>query len=368
MKILILSDVNSPHTVKWVKGLVAEGLNVQLFSLSQSKNDWYTSIGVNYKQLSVSDKLQQKQGISQKLVYLKGVKIIKKMIAEFKPDILHAHYATSYGLLGRLVKFRPFVVSFWGSDIQDFASRGKVHKKILEYILSKKTTICVTSKAMAEDVTNYFSRESNLIPFGIKRSSFSKKKEDNSCYTIGTVKSLEDVYGIDILIRAYALYKQRATKVSQLFIYGKGTKKKELEELVNDLGLSSDVHFKGYVEHVNVSKAYQSLDVYVALSHRESFGVAVLEASACHLPVITSKASGFKEVVREGETGFLLENDLLDEIADKFLFFEQHKERERFGEYGARFVAENYDFNQNVIQQVSVYKKILESKWRYSKK
>jgi len=359
MKILILSDVNSPHTVKWVRGLVMSEVKVQLFSLSFPEKDWFSSLGVACQSLAVSNQLQQKQSISQKLVYLKGVKMIRKMVQSFDPDILHAHYATSYGLLGRRVGFSPFVVSFWGSDIQDFPSRGFLHKKILSYVLSNNTTICVTSKAMQRDVTTYFSKSSKHIPFGINLAAFSKSKEKQAIYTIGTVKSLEDVYGIDLLIRSYDAYRKIAKRASQLLIFGKGTKKKELTQLVDELNLSDFVQFKGYKEHEHIAEAYQSFDVFAALSHRESFGVSVLEASACHLPVVVSRASGFEEVVLEAETGFRIENTDLNQIAAKFLYFEDEKERKQFGDRGAKFVQTAYDFELNLKQQLAVYQEIV---------
>ena len=48
----------------------------------------------------------------------------KKTIKDFKPNILHAHYASSYGILGYLIKFKPFILSVWGSDIYHFPNKN----------------------------------------------------------------------------------------------------------------------------------------------------------------------------------------------------------------------------------------------------
>lgn len=361
MKILVLSDVNSPHTIKWVESLVESSIEISLYSLAAPKNDWFSKLGVTVTSLAVSAKIQLQKRVNQKYRYIKGVAQVKTIIKVFSPDIVHAHYATSYGLIGRLAGFRPFVVSFWGSDIQDFPHRSWLHKKLLAYVISKNTTICVTSKVMQKEVQLHFKKKSNYIPFGIKLHSFQKKKHtsSNNIYTIGTVKALEDVYGIDILIESYAFYAKNAEITSQLFIYGKGSKLEELKLLTRQLNIENQVFFKGYVQKNEVSLAYLDLDLFVALSHRESFGVSVLEASSSGLPVIVSSASGFKEVIDDGITGFSISNDNYEALAEKYAFFENSNNRNQFGANGSRFVEENFSFKENLRSQINLYKTIL---------
>src|SRR5438105_2510828 len=115
MKVLLLSDTHSEHTEKWARGLADKGIEVGLFSFNKAAYEWH-----QYERITVffepEDVINADRFLT-KLSYLKYVSILKKIIRHFKPDILHAHYATSYGLIGALSGFHPFVLSVWGSDV-----------------------------------------------------------------------------------------------------------------------------------------------------------------------------------------------------------------------------------------------------------
>ena len=137
MKLLLLADCNSSHTVKWVSSLRKYNFTIQIFSLYTPDNTLYESIPdilVSSINLQETLKFGDDSKIS-KLIYLKAVRKIKRLIKEFKPDILHAHYASSYGLLGALSGFHPYVLSVWGADIYDFPNHSLFHRMIIKFNL-----------------------------------------------------------------------------------------------------------------------------------------------------------------------------------------------------------------------------------------
>ncbi|MDQ9894055.1 glycosyltransferase, partial [Acinetobacter baumannii] len=81
----------------------------------------------------------------KKIEYLKVIKEIKKIIYDIKPDILHAHYASSYGLIGSLVNYKPYIISAWGTDTYEFPNNGFIQKYIIKYNLKKADYIFSTS-------------------------------------------------------------------------------------------------------------------------------------------------------------------------------------------------------------------------------
>ena len=122
LKLLILSDPDSPHTIKWISSLAERNINIFLFGLSQyDKNQYKAFSNVRVYSTGVSRTLTAKPDSSMlKLVYLKSLLKLKEIIKDFQPGILHAHYARSYGLLGALTSFHPYFISAWGSDVYDF--------------------------------------------------------------------------------------------------------------------------------------------------------------------------------------------------------------------------------------------------------
>src|SRR5688572_24406093 len=151
MKVLLLSDTYSEHTEKWALGLANAGIEVGLFSFNKASYEWYNHPGITV--FFEPDKKINAESTLTKLAYLKYVSILKKIIRHFKPDILHAHYASSYGLVGALSGFHPFVLSVWGSDIYDFPRRSKLHKRLIQHNLRKSDMIMSTSHIMKEEIS-----------------------------------------------------------------------------------------------------------------------------------------------------------------------------------------------------------------------
>ena len=102
MKLLLLSDLNSIHTKKWVKRshhLFEEVLIIGFQKLA--KKDFYSE----FKNVKINSININPHSFLKEIQYLKNVKQIKKLSLNFKPDVLHAHYATSYGLIGTFYKY-----------------------------------------------------------------------------------------------------------------------------------------------------------------------------------------------------------------------------------------------------------------------
>ncbi len=186
--------------------MAGRGVEVGIFSLNPSSNYWYKDVPllsiVHEPDASVNNKK-----LSVKLAYLTNVGKLKRAIKAFQPDIVHAHYATSYGMLGMLSKFKPFIISVWGADVYDFPKKSLANKLLLKKIINSADRICSTSNCMKEVTKQYTSKEITVIPFGVETGKFEKlnipdlgKKE----ITIGIIKSLEKKYGIDILITAFS--------------------------------------------------------------------------------------------------------------------------------------------------------------------
>ena len=131
MKILILSDAQSIHTKRWVSSLSGRGIKVVLFTIKPESDNFYSEIGVKVYTFDLfayknhSGILSLFKSIS---AHLKAVSYLKHVIKQETPDILHAHYATSYGLIAALSSFTPFFLSVWGSDIYEFPYKSKINR------------------------------------------------------------------------------------------------------------------------------------------------------------------------------------------------------------------------------------------------
>ncbi|MGX8690946.1 MAG: glycosyltransferase, partial [Bacteroidaceae bacterium] len=90
-----------------------------------------------------------------------------------------------------------------------------------------------------------------------------------------------------------------------------------------------------------------------------SFGVALVEAMACGIPVVATDTVGFREVVADAETGYVLKDRDPETMAQALLKLLSDKDlRERMGAAGRKRVLENYDWEQNVTTMENLFKKV----------
>jgi glycosyltransferase involved in cell wall biosynthesis len=374
MRIFILSDTDNIHTKRWVAALSQRGIEIFLFGLSSNDIKYYAQFSnVTVAETSYTNNIKNiiKNGALQKLKYLKAIKEIKKHIKDFQPDILHAHYASSYGLLGALTGFHPYIISVWGSDVYDFPHVSFFHKQILKYNLSKADKILSTSHVMAKETQKYTDKPIEITPFGVDLSLFKKlhvTQQDDGVFVVGNVKTLAPKYGIDVLINAFKLLvDNNPNKKLRLEIVGEGPDRGKLQQLTRDLGISEHVVFKGRIENHLLPSVYNSISVsvFVSVLDSESFGVVAVEAMACECPVVVSDADGFTEVVADSETGFIVpKRDVAATAAAIQKFIDDNTLRDKMGSKGRQRVEQLYDWKNNVNTMVNVYNEIFNKKVR----
>lgn len=362
MRLLILSDPSSIHTKRWVSSLSDKGIEILLFGLNHSEDDFYcTFSNVTVYAIDYTSKLG-KTTIS-KLKYLNVLTTLKKKIKEFKPDILHAHYASSYGLLGALAGFHPYIISVWGSDVYDFPRKSFLHRIVLRYNLSRADRVLSTSLIMAKEISKYSCKQIQVTPFGVDLHLFKKdgvfKPKDE--FIVGTVKSLSSVYRIDLLISAFKLVVCNNQNTNlKLQIVGDGPDKDKLKLLTRGLGIDRYVDFTGKIENNQLPNYYNDFSVFVALSDSESFGVVAVEAMACECPVIVSNAEGFTEVVIDNETGYIVPKGDTKLVADRIQkFINDNSLRGIMGRKGRERVESLYDWEKNVDTMIQIYKRMI---------
>jgi glycosyltransferase involved in cell wall biosynthesis len=365
MKLLLLSDPNSAHTLKWARALAARNIDVVIFGLGELAHDSYDCIP-NIRVRTMGQSVSRNEGAFSKLKYLGALGEVKRIIAEFRPDIVHAHYATSYGVLGALSGFHPFVLSVWGGDVFSFPSRSAIHRWLLEYNLRKADRVLSTSHVMATETRKYTGKEIEVTPFGIDLSVFRPRQAEGQFadgdIVVGTVKTLESKYGIEYLVRAFHQVRMKHPGLPlKLLLVGGGSLEQSLRSLVRELGIDGCTHFTGYVRYDEVP-AYQnmlSISVSVSIADSESFGVAIIEAGACEKPVVVSNVGGLPEVVEDGVTGLVVPPRDVDATAAAIerLVLDPAL-RAGMGRAARARVQRLYDWNDNVAQMIGIYKKL----------
>ena len=346
MKICLLAPANSPHTQKIAYTLKQRGYKINIFTFHNAR---LPGIDVKYFPPLIS--------ALGKINYMLNSQLIKKFLRIIKPDILHAHYVSSYGVSGFLTHFHPFVISVWGSDIYD-APRNVLLKHLIKKALSNSDRVLSTSKTMAEQTEKFVKNKDIIVtPFGVDLTKFyQRKKKKSKKFIIGTARGLVPKYGIRCLLKAFAIF-SKENPLSELHIAGEGPQKKELIRLSQNLGVSNKVKFYGYINPDNIPEFLSMLDVFCMPSvEEESFGVAALEAQACGIPVVASRIGGLHETILDGKTGFLVPPKDSKSIAEKFIFLYKNNETLiTMANNCVNFVKQKYDWSKNFEVITKVY-------------
>jgi glycosyltransferase involved in cell wall biosynthesis len=172
------------------------------------------------------------------------------------------------------------------------------------------------------------------------------------------VARLEPVKNHAQLFAAADLLTQRGARF-ELWLVGDGEDRARMERQVEALGLASRVRFLGYRD--DIPKLLAHSDIGVLTSLKEGIPRAALEAMASGLPVVATRVTGTREVVRHGETGLLVEVGDARALADALgKLIEDSALRARLGSRGREVVRAEYDEADIVLRLERVYRECLE--------
>jgi glycosyltransferase involved in cell wall biosynthesis len=212
----------------------------------------------------------------------------------------------------------------WGKDywLEYIGWKGFIGYVVEKFALFLPDRIISVSSHTANKLKNQLNSKKpiDLIPNGIKTEMIKKvNRSKEECEVIFTGRLLTHK-NVDVLIKSIHLVKRKLPGI-RCSIVGNGPEKESLIDLTNKLNLKNNIRFYDFLDkQEDVFSLIKSSKVLVLPSTREGFGMVVIEANACGVPVITvnSKDNAAKELIKEGKNGFVC---LLDEkdISEKLI-------------------------------------------------
>lgn len=349
-KIVILGYSGSVHIIRWARGLARLNYDIKVISLGGAKIDDVETIVIP-------------SGSNRSIGYFLNSGRVRRLIHDIGPDLLHTHFATGFGLWGMQSKFHPHIISVWGADVIDFPNTW-LKKKLLNRILHSADGITSTSRFLKRKTVELFGDlegHIKIIPFGVTVPEILKHSRNDDCTRLVFIKAHRKKYGPDILIEAVSRAIKSGLKL-HLTMAGEGEMTGMLKDKVGQLGLSEAVAFAGFVDNRRMPEFLAEHDIMVmpSVMDSESFGVAVLEASAVGLPVIASRIGGVPEVLLDNETGLLVPPGDTEALTGAIIKLTQDVEaRNKMGLAGRKFVEENYLWDDCLAMMSKLYEDVL---------
>jgi len=282
-------------------------------------------------------------------------------------DIVHCHFGWSGALGARLKKAgaidAPLIVTFHGSDVNTSWGINLLGDR--EFLFKNADWFTANTnftRKQAIELGGPVDRFS-IWHMGVDLNRFQFKERrltDNEPIRLLTVGRLVENKGIDFSIRALKLIDSR--RAIEFHVVGDGPLRGPLSRLANEIGSGKTVIFHGSCSSAQVRKHLDKAHLFIlaavtsADGAQEGQSVALIEAQACGLPILSTFHGGIPEAVVNGASGFLVPERDIDSLSDRLRYLiENSEEWSAMGIAGRRFVEESFSLQSCSDKITNIY-------------
>lgn len=302
---------------------------------------------------------------------IKKISRLIRDILRLSPDILHGwHFHTNIyaNIIGRICNVPIRIGSirenpiYWpGFYFYQFMSLFG-----LDLIISN--SLVSTSDAQKILKKLYFTKRIISIPNFVdsviqenvyKKNTILNSEKPERIKIVG-VGRLNKNKNWELIIHACKLLKDEGREL-EFSIIGEGPEEKNLQKLIKDLNLEDNLFLLGSIP--NISCQLTKYDIFCLCSHIEGMPNVIMEASTAGLPVVATRVGGIIELVDDGKTGFLINDNDLGQLVIKLrILVDDQTMRKEMGQAGSQKMAEEYSYEKFLFTYTSIYSKLLKEK------
>ncbi len=282
-------------------------------------------------------------------------------------DLVHVHYAVPHAvsafLARQLVKDKhlPIITTLHGTDITVVGHEPQFYD-ITRFSIEESDMVTAVSRSLKEETERIFKTSKDIeviynfvnpeeyhrlhVPELKTRYAGLGEKILIHISNFRPVKRLQDV--ADVFARVNSKVPCR------LLMVGDGPEGPSIHKYIESQGLADRVYFLGKQERV--VELLSISDLCLLTSEKESFGLAALEAMACGVPVIASRTGGLPEIIKDGETGYLLPVGNIEAMADKAVnILTEQNMWSRMSKQGVIHSLDNFHIDRVVLDYEQCY-------------
>lgn len=352
LRLCVLGDLESIHTRRWMQPFVERGHDVHALSYYPPSSPIE---GVTVHALTAGSGAARKAGAPARtrktmaerlpptpLRLINALRYRRRglvsTIRRIQPHVLHAHYAVEYGFFAAATGFHPLVVTAWGSDILVAAERSPLARALARYTLRRADLVTSNNQHMTRKIRELGvpAEKVQAVVLGTERffleaADSVNRRSPSPEYppTVVSTRSLDSpLYGIDTVLRAMAIARRRLPN-ARLLIAGSGRLRPALERLAQELGLSENAAFLGFLDQSAFRSALASAHVYLSVPASDATSVSTLSAMAAGCFPIVSDLPTQHEWIEDGVNGFLTPAGDVDALAERVVGALENEEMRR---------------------------------------
>ena len=251
---------------------------------------------------------------------------LNKIIARFQPDVIHCHFGITALLLtdNLSIKSIPVIVNFLGYDASLLLKKSKIYRQKIKRLVTQPN---VFTTANANSLLNYLKLAGakpvhfRRIYLGIDTDFFKRQASPPSLpFTFLQVAGFREKKGHIYTLQAFSQFLPLVNPQNyRLMLIGDGVLKDELQAYCKQAGIAEQVQFVGWESSREVKKYLERANCFIHPSitppngDKEGIPVAITEAMAMELPIISTFHSGIPELIEDEVHGLLVEEKNIDQ-------------------------------------------------------
>lgn len=294
------------------------------------------------------------------------VKDLQAYLEQFKPDIIHSHLfeAEIVSRSCMYTKAKWFTHCHDNmkvfetpncSSLFDKTKLSQLYEK--KYLLSRyRLNMSNVFIAISENTKEYFVQNTTgykveMLPNAIEYDKYYAPIVEKTALNLIAVGRLDENKNYSFLIDVANTLKKKEVPFS-LKIIGDGVQKNELQSKINQLGLAEYVHLLG--KRSDVPFLLQKSSIFLHSAKSEAFGLTLIEAMAAGLPVITLDGGGNRDLIKEGQNGYLVRTNS-EAFAQQIVNLWNNKNLYKHIALFAQGFSKNFDIKTYIQQLLAIY-------------
>ena len=207
------------------------------------------------------------------------------------------------------------ILSARGGEAGAFFER---YKQFLKPVMKRIDLITTPSGFLQNEFIRVFGIHPEIIPNIADLNQFHFRHHTPPKPRLISTRNLEPIYNISCTVRAFAKIRENVPEAT-LSIVGEGTERSILGTLAAELGVAHAITFYGRVPHQQVQQLYDTHDIFINASNVDNLPGVILEAFACGLPVVTTRAGGIPFMVKDRINALLADCNDCQGLADQVM-------------------------------------------------
>ncbi len=273
----LLGDANSVHLRRWAQAMVARDFRVSVVTARPQPLDGVEQIVL--------------PPVARSSDWLWRVGAARRAVAALAPDLVHAHYISSYGYLAARIDRHPLLMTAWGSDLLVTPRRSRLMQALTGWTLRRADLITGDSLDLVEAIEGYRPRRPAVqVHWGADLARFAPAPwAARAPFEIVSLRSWEANYRIPVILDALALlHREAPAHPLRLHLLGGGPDEAALRAQVAALGLQAVVVFHGRLDDAGMAAVLVRCKASVSVPASDATSVSVLESMAAGVPVVAS--------------------------------------------------------------------------------